>query len=46
MGDRLLAGFLSGLILIFNTLGAEGFIIISVASAGISAIFTHFRLKN
>jgi hypothetical protein len=29
-----------------NTLGAEGFFIISVASAGISAIFTQFQLKN
>jgi hypothetical protein len=29
-----------------NTLGAEGFFIISVASAGVSAIFTHFQLKN
>jgi hypothetical protein len=27
-------------------LGADGFFIISVASAGVSAIFTHFRLKN
>jgi hypothetical protein len=29
-----------------NTLGAEGFFIISVASAGTSTIFIHFRLKN
>jgi hypothetical protein len=29
-----------------NTLGAEGFFIISVASANISAIFTYFQLKN
>jgi hypothetical protein len=29
-----------------NTLVAEGFLIIYVASAGISAIFTNFRLKN
>jgi hypothetical protein len=31
-------------LMFFNTLGAEGFFIISVASAGGSAIFTHLLI--